>query len=226
MTDRLNPEAFLAAKDAAQEAFQANKDWHDITTAMLSAYDKSIAAAWPRTITTAEELEALPHGVIVLDADGDALMLSPDGEGGADWVRFYDPGWYDANAVDLPARVLWVPTERRRGMNTILVLLNEHRQHHGIRDGRTRCACGWKSAPRVMGSTPHGAPRVMGPASYGAHLAGVLEAHQQEREAKAKAEALEEAASDSQMGPVAHGWNASGIASWLRTRAEQIRETS
>ncbi|WP_346921884.1 hypothetical protein [Glutamicibacter creatinolyticus] len=65
----------------------------------------------PRTITTVEELEALPHGVIVLDADDGALMLSPDGEGGADWVRFYDPGRYDANAVDLPARVLWVPTE-------------------------------------------------------------------------------------------------------------------
>lgn len=48
----------------------------------------------------------------------------------------------------------------------------------------------------------------------------------EELEAKAKTEALEEAAIDSQMGPVAHGWNASGIASWLRARAEQIRETS
>lgn len=47
MTDSLNTEAFLAAKDAGREAFQANKDWHDITTAMLNAYDKSLAAALP-----------------------------------------------------------------------------------------------------------------------------------------------------------------------------------
>ena len=43
---------------------------------------------------------------------------------------------------------------------------------------------------------------------------------------EAKAEALEEAASNSQMGPVAHGWNASGIASWLRARAAQHRKGS
>ena len=47
MNDRLNTEAFLAAKDAGREAFQANKDWHDITTAMLNAYDKSLVAALP-----------------------------------------------------------------------------------------------------------------------------------------------------------------------------------
>ncbi|NVM97812.1 hypothetical protein [Arthrobacter sp. SDTb3-6] len=40
--------------------------------------------------------------------------------------------------------------------------------------------------------------------------------------AQAKAEALQEAADDSRMGPVPHGWNASGIASWLRARADRI----
>ena len=38
------------------------------------------------------------------------------------------------------------------------------------------------------------------------------------------AELREQIAQDSQMGPVPYGWNASGIASWLRARAEQIEE--
>lgn len=42
--------------------------------------------------------------------------------------------------------------------------------------------------------------------------------------ANVRAEALEKAADDSRMGPVAHGWNASGIASWLRARASQLRK--
>ena len=39
---------------------------------------------------------------------------------------------------------------------------------------------------------------------------------------EAKVQALREAAQDSQMGPVSYGWSASGIAGWLRARAEQI----
>ena len=35
------------------------------------------------------------------------------------------------------------------------------------------------------------------------------------------AKALRDAAKDSQMGPVPYGWSASGIASWLKARAEQ-----
>lgn len=48
----VNVEAFLAAKDAGQEAFRADKDWHDITTAMLEAYIRSINAlpAQPDTV--------------------------------------------------------------------------------------------------------------------------------------------------------------------------------
>ena len=43
-----------------------------------------------------------------------------------------------------------------------------------------------------------------------------------DREVAAKA--LRDAANDSQMGPVPYGWSASGIAGWLRDRAEQIEE--
>lgn len=111
MTDRLNPEAFLAAKDAAQEAFQANKDWHDITTAMLSAYDKSLAVAQPCTIETVEGLEALPFETIVQDAEDDHMKRVSNGEGGAYWERFGDTWTYPPEDVCLPALVLWVPTE-------------------------------------------------------------------------------------------------------------------
>lgn len=40
--------------------------------------------------------------------------------------------------------------------------------------------------------------------------------------AQAKAEALREAANESRVGPVPYGWNASGVASWLRARAATI----
>ena len=45
-----------------------------------------------------------------------------------------------------------------------------------------------------------------------------------DREVAAKA--LRDAAKDSQMGPVPYGWNASGIASWLLARAEQIEDVA
>lgn len=45
-----------------------------------------------------------------------------------------------------------------------------------------------------------------------------LDAHDR----RVAATALREAAGDSQLGPVAHGWNASGIASWLRSRADRF----
>lgn len=47
-----------------------------------------------------------------------------------------------------------------------------------------------------------------------------LAKHDREVEAKA----LRDAAQDSQMGPVSYGWSASGIAGWLRDRAEQIEK--
>ena len=43
---------------------------------------------------------------------------------------------------------------------------------------------------------------------------------------QAKAEALREATNDSRMGPVPHGWNATGIAAWLRARANNLERKS
>lgn len=115
MTDRLNPEAFLAAKDAAQEAFWANKDWHDITTAMLSAYDKSLADAQPRTITTVEELAAMPVGAVILDGSHYAAQsLQRSSVTGHEWYHSGAMVELASSEVELPARVLWAPTEGGR----------------------------------------------------------------------------------------------------------------
>ena len=45
-----------------------------------------------------------------------------------------------------------------------------------------------------------------------------------EHDREVAAKALRDAAQDSHMGPVSYGWSASGIAGWLRARAEQIEE--
>lgn len=53
-------------------------------------------------------------------------------------------------------------------------------------------------------------------------LAAALTAAAPIMTAQAKAEALREAANESRVGPVPYGWNASGVASWLRARAATI----
>lgn len=115
MTDRLNPEAFLAAKDAAQEAFQANKDWHDVTTAMLSAYDKSLADAQPRTITTVEGLEALPVGTVLRVARKELAEIGKSFGSktlrATEWTEYLSDWGAEETEYLLPATVLHVPTE-------------------------------------------------------------------------------------------------------------------
>ncbi|TLK56298.1 hypothetical protein [Glutamicibacter sp. V16R2B1] len=129
MTDRLNPEAFLAAKDAAQEAFHDHKDWHDITTAILSAYDKSLASAQPCTIEGVYDLgspepEGVDH-VIECDENGNPYERDPEGSDDPTWSKTIDgtrwKGYKDGKEYrdwgDLVRRygpvidVRWVPTE-------------------------------------------------------------------------------------------------------------------
>ncbi|MGO4297372.1 hypothetical protein [Glutamicibacter sp. MCAF14] len=102
----LNPDALanlrLLADRATEEVRHAVIE-PDILHKLLD-----FATAQPE-VNSVEELDQLPHGVIVLDADDDPMMLSPDGEGNADWVRFYDPIWYGSDHVALPARVLYRP---------------------------------------------------------------------------------------------------------------------
>lgn len=76
--------------------------------------DAILAAGYrkPRTITTIEELNALPDESIVRTRHGDILELDEDRTG--EWRNGYRPGWdigFIASEHDLPATLLWSPDE-------------------------------------------------------------------------------------------------------------------
>lgn len=73
----------------------------------------------PRTITTREELEALPRGTVIRDAFPSTLELGSYTESVSPkwWDTMPNDGWskdngYTFDAIDLPATVLHIPTER------------------------------------------------------------------------------------------------------------------
>lgn len=72
--------------------------------------DALIADGWtkPRTITTVEELDALPIGSVVLDVEGDVCERAGGGWTGIIKERSMD-SWLltGAEAIDLPATVLY-----------------------------------------------------------------------------------------------------------------------
>lgn len=60
----------------------------------------------PRTVTTTEELDAMPAGSIVLDMDPDALLKTHTGS----WRSLLDPdGHFGSKDISLPATVLYEP---------------------------------------------------------------------------------------------------------------------
>ncbi|WP_280201293.1 hypothetical protein [Nocardia cyriacigeorgica] len=70
-----------------------------------------------RVIETAEELDALPNGTIIRDADGDVFEASADGR--VFWATLPDSGWHTdhgfaADELTLPAVVLWEPEQEAR----------------------------------------------------------------------------------------------------------------
>ena len=71
--------------------------------------DAILAAGYrkPRTITTREELDALPSGTAILDSDGNTNVLHDNG-----WVLPGSGGGYTSWAVAqaLPVTVLYEPT--------------------------------------------------------------------------------------------------------------------
>lgn len=119
MTDRLNPEALEAAAKAARVNWSNYSNWgranestrnayRDVARAAVSAYLAALPA--PRTITTVEELDALPVGAVVYAANqigpSERFMVGWKGCGSA-------AAWSTAVLArdGLPALVLWVPTE-------------------------------------------------------------------------------------------------------------------
>lgn len=71
--------------------------------------DAILAAGYrrPRQVTTMEELDALPRGVVVReDRHGLIWERQGDGEGGSFWVETGDEEEYQAPAIELPVTVL------------------------------------------------------------------------------------------------------------------------
>jgi hypothetical protein len=66
-----------------------------------------IVAGWtkPRTVTTVEELDALPVGSMVLDSDPDALLKTHNGA----WRSLCAEEPYGGRYLSLPATVLFAP---------------------------------------------------------------------------------------------------------------------
>lgn len=75
----------------------------EIAAAVLEAgYTK------PRQVTTVEELDALPKGVVVReDRHGLIWERQGDGEGGSFWVETGDEQEYQTPAIELPVTVLF-----------------------------------------------------------------------------------------------------------------------
>lgn len=96
------------------ETCECFKPWDfDADTMGRDEHDAHVAAAIhaDRTITTDEELDALPDGAVVLDADGDVMEADTN----CDRRIWYTPGreweWVGNDYTHLPARVLYRPDE-------------------------------------------------------------------------------------------------------------------
>lgn len=112
MTDRLNPEALEAASDAVTELYTDGycPKAEDAAEVAVSAYLAALPA--PRTITTVEQLDALPVGSVILDGDPAVLQMVEKSQiVGSEWAMANEEHIYTTGKITLPALVLWVPTE-------------------------------------------------------------------------------------------------------------------
>ncbi|MHC6175451.1 hypothetical protein [Glutamicibacter sp. X7] len=92
----------------------------------------------------------------------------------------------------------------------IVEILEAHSRKGGMRDMRTHCACGWKSADCDFGDMFHRA-----------HVVEVLEQHMANQNREAQAKALDESANESYG---LHINDHMAVAEWLKRRAKKIRE--
>ena len=78
---------------------------------MWQARDAHVAQTWQRvrTITTIDQLDALPVGTVIRDREGCVMEHGPNGEGDTVWWCDGDP--LGARDVDLPAFILWRPED-------------------------------------------------------------------------------------------------------------------
>jgi|GEM_PF-4213980 len=116
----LNPEALEAACAGFYNDPMGLTNWQRLCSAdpaladkyrvgmntAVSAYLAALPA--PRTITTVEELEALPIGSVVI-INGTMLQATDRDDYGTMWSRVCDIDAYPSNVLDLPATVIHRP---------------------------------------------------------------------------------------------------------------------
>lgn len=79
----------------------------------LAAAASAITAGYrkPHTVTSAEELDGLPKGSVVMDGTGDGVVYQKRHRA-EDGVQWYEPGYalnWDSLEITLPATVLYMP---------------------------------------------------------------------------------------------------------------------
>ncbi|WP_285240084.1 hypothetical protein [Pseudarthrobacter sp. MEB009] len=98
-------------EDAVESAIYNSADAPPSLTGIVASHatDAVLAAGYskPRTISTVEELDALPEGSIILDGEPDALLKTSMGN----WRSLMDPeSSYGSKYIILPATVIHEPT--------------------------------------------------------------------------------------------------------------------
>ncbi|HVX56255.1 MAG TPA: hypothetical protein VHA37_00860 [Candidatus Saccharimonadales bacterium] len=86
-----------------------SQDLHNTYKTCTQLHAEHQADMWREvcTITTVEQLDQLPAGSILRDANEFTFEKSPDGEGDTPW--WYDGDPHDIGEIDLPARLLHNP---------------------------------------------------------------------------------------------------------------------
>ena len=109
-------EAIRSGLDAQRDAddfgyWDIDDNCIDTHAFSAEALAKHVAAAYreARTITTREQLEALPIRTVIRDDDGEIYERERSGP----YLRWYYPGPDDAFTMhpELPALILWLPEE-------------------------------------------------------------------------------------------------------------------
>lgn len=96
-------------RDIIGAVFEADPGGDINTSTARRIADAVLALLQPHTITTAEELDALPAGSIIRDSEGDACEKS-EALSERWWVAGYMVS-SPSQEVTLPATLLWSPEE-------------------------------------------------------------------------------------------------------------------
>lgn len=95
-------EALSFAKDLVDPNFSLSVP--TVAKNVIGKLLEIIEAAKPRTISTVEELEALPEWSVIIDQTGDICVNHPYG-----WLSAEEMELYKAKSIPLPAQLIPIP---------------------------------------------------------------------------------------------------------------------